>query len=103
MNTLIEQLSKETHECMVCYDTVKRRAETWSCHTCYAVFHLSCIKKWASKSTDRELPPAPFGFPLFLNRILSFSPCRGRLEMSWMPEGGRRGPEGVPVLLWPDP
>lgn len=44
---LIEQLSEEKYECMVCCDVVRAMAPVWSCQSCYHVFHLNCIKKWA--------------------------------------------------------
>lgn len=44
---LIEQLSEEKYECMVCCDIIKVMAPVWSCQSCYHVFHLNCIKKWA--------------------------------------------------------
>ncbi|CAH1789962.1 unnamed protein product [Owenia fusiformis] len=45
--TLIEQLSSNGYECMVCCDIVRREVAIWSCTSCYHVFHLRCIKKWA--------------------------------------------------------
>lgn len=44
---LIEQLSSEKYECMVCCDVIRLMAPVWSCHSCFHVFHLNCIKKWA--------------------------------------------------------
>ncbi|XP_060920938.1 transcriptional repressor NF-X1 [Labrus mixtus] len=44
---LIEQLSEEKYECMVCCDIIRLMAPVWSCVSCYHVFHLNCIKKWA--------------------------------------------------------
>lgn len=32
---------------MVCCDIVRAMAPVWSCQSCYHVFHLNCIKKWA--------------------------------------------------------
>ncbi|XP_066435322.1 transcriptional repressor NF-X1 [Eleutherodactylus coqui] len=45
--SLIEQLSAEKYECMVCCDIIRVMAPVWSCQSCYHVFHLNCIKKWA--------------------------------------------------------
>uniref|UniRef100_A0A670IW79 Transcriptional repressor NF-X1 n=1 Tax=Podarcis muralis TaxID=64176 RepID=A0A670IW79_PODMU len=45
--SLIEQLTSEKYECMVCCDVIRVVAPVWSCQNCYHVFHLSCIKKWA--------------------------------------------------------
>ncbi|KAK1796942.1 hypothetical protein P4O66_008255, partial [Electrophorus voltai] len=44
---LIEQLTEEKYECMVCCDVVRVMAPVWSCLSCFHVFHLNCIKKWA--------------------------------------------------------
>uniref|UniRef100_A0A665VKJ7 Nuclear transcription factor, X-box binding 1 n=1 Tax=Echeneis naucrates TaxID=173247 RepID=A0A665VKJ7_ECHNA len=44
---LIEQLSEEKYECMVCCDIIRLMAPVWSCQSCFHVFHLNCIKKWA--------------------------------------------------------
>ncbi|XP_072544158.1 transcriptional repressor NF-X1 [Salminus brasiliensis] len=44
---LIEQLSEEKYECMVCCDIIRVMAPVWSCQSCFHVFHLNCIKKWA--------------------------------------------------------
>ncbi|KAG8133164.1 hypothetical protein E2320_010987 [Naja naja] len=45
--SLIEQLTSEKYECMVCCEVIRVVAPVWSCRNCYHVFHLSCIKKWA--------------------------------------------------------
>ncbi|XP_056155450.1 transcriptional repressor NF-X1 [Lampris incognitus] len=44
---LIEQLSEEKYECMVCCDIIRLMAPVWNCQSCFHVFHLNCIKKWA--------------------------------------------------------
>ncbi|KAK5898085.1 hypothetical protein CgunFtcFv8_015532 [Champsocephalus gunnari] len=44
---LIEQLSEEKYECMVCCDIIRCMSPVWSCQSCFHVFHLNCIKKWA--------------------------------------------------------
>lgn len=47
---IIVKLNQNTYECMVCYDTIPRKAAVWWCDSCYALFHLSCVDKWSSKS-----------------------------------------------------
>ncbi|KAJ0553742.1 putative chromatin regulator PHD family [Helianthus annuus] len=50
-----DKLLKGTIECMICYDMVKRSAPIWSCSSCYSIFHLHCIKKWARAPTSIDL------------------------------------------------
>ena len=45
---LAQHLTAETYECMVCCDRVKGRDQVWNCQNCFHVFHLRCIKKWAT-------------------------------------------------------
>ncbi|XP_067294233.1 transcriptional repressor NF-X1 isoform X1 [Pseudorasbora parva] len=44
---LIEQLTEEKYECMVCCEVIRVMAPVWNCQSCFHVFHLNCIKKWA--------------------------------------------------------
>eukprot|EP00249_Psilotum_nudum_P022387 c28497_g1_i1 orf=434-4474(+) len=55
---LEEKLARSKVECMICYDMVNRTAATWSCQSCYSIFHLPCIKKWARapSSVDASVP-----------------------------------------------
>ncbi|KAI3794333.1 hypothetical protein L1987_36962 [Smallanthus sonchifolius] len=50
-----DKLLKGTIECMICYDMVKRSAPIWSCSSCFSIFHLHCIKKWARAPTSIDL------------------------------------------------
>ncbi|KAF2317563.1 hypothetical protein GH714_024700 [Hevea brasiliensis] len=50
-----DKLVKGTVECMICYDMVQRSASIWSCPSCYSIFHLNCIKKWARAPTSIDL------------------------------------------------
>ncbi|KAM7279977.1 hypothetical protein ACFE04_007111 [Oxalis oulophora] len=50
-----DKLSKGSVECMICYDMVRRSAPIWSCTSCYSIFHLNCIKKWARAPTSVDL------------------------------------------------
>ncbi|CAA7394915.1 unnamed protein product [Spirodela intermedia] len=56
---LQEKLVKGAVECMICYDMVRRSAAIWSCGSCYSIFHLHCIKKWAKSPTSVDLSAAP--------------------------------------------
>lgn len=53
-DVLSQQLTTGQYECMVCCDRVRVKDPVWSCSTCYHVFHLKCIKKWAKIPTDLE-------------------------------------------------
>lgn len=55
---LIEELRRESYECLVCIDSVKIAQPVWSCKTCWAVFHLPCIQKWARSGTKHPSGPA---------------------------------------------
>lgn len=50
-----DKLLKGAVECMICYDMVRRSAPIWSCASCYSIFHLNCIKKWARAPTSIDL------------------------------------------------
>lgn len=50
-----DKLLKGTVECMICYDMVRRSAPIWSCSSCYSIFHLHCIKKWARAPTSVDI------------------------------------------------
>ena len=45
---LAQQLMGGAYECMVCCERVRGHDQVWNCGNCYHVFHLRCIKKWAT-------------------------------------------------------
>jgi len=49
---LITQLQRNSYECMICCEKIRRQHKIWSCIKCFHIFHLSCIQKWASSSAD---------------------------------------------------
>ncbi|ELT89371.1 hypothetical protein CAPTEDRAFT_154981 [Capitella teleta] len=51
---LIEDLSSNSYECMVCCENVWRESAIWSCGVCFHVFHLRCIKKWARSANASD-------------------------------------------------
>ncbi|WOL09846.1 NF-X1-type zinc finger protein NFXL1 [Canna indica] len=51
-----DKLVKGVVECMICYDMVRRSAAIWSCCSCYSIFHLHCIRKWARSPTSVDAP-----------------------------------------------
>lgn len=61
-----EDIANGIYECPICTAEVGRSSKTWSCKTCWTVFHLGCIKKWATNEgsamaqqqvQDGVLPP----------------------------------------------
>lgn len=53
-----EDIDHGHYECPICTSEVRRNSKVWSCHTCWTVFHLTCIKKWSSNqgSTAAQNP-----------------------------------------------
>ncbi len=47
-------ISRGALECMICCENVRRQSRIWDCGRCFAVFHLSCIRKWCKQSEKRE-------------------------------------------------
>lgn len=54
MDILIEQLHKQEYDCMICCEVVKSTARIWSCQSCFHIYHLHCIKKWATSSSAKN-------------------------------------------------
>ncbi|KAA6387192.1 MAG: putative NF-X1-type zinc finger protein, partial [Streblomastix strix] len=50
-----EQLAKNSYECVICVETIMPKQETWSCTTCFHIFHLSCILDWAEHEAALHL------------------------------------------------
>lgn len=42
-------------ECMICYENVGRNAPVWSCASCYSIFHMPCVRKWARAPTSSDI------------------------------------------------
>uniref|UniRef100_A0A1A8QTQ4 Nuclear transcription factor, X-box binding-like 1 n=1 Tax=Nothobranchius rachovii TaxID=451742 RepID=A0A1A8QTQ4_9TELE len=36
--------------CLICIASVRRTQQVWSCSSCFSLFHLPCIQKWARDS-----------------------------------------------------
>lgn len=51
-----EDISNGVYECPICTAEVTSSAKIWSCKTCWTVFHLTCIKKWATNEGSRSAP-----------------------------------------------
>ena len=48
-----QDIDHRQYECPICTNEVLRNSRIWSCHKCWTVFHLSCIKQW-SFNNDTE-------------------------------------------------
>ncbi|KAM0927119.1 hypothetical protein ACQ4PT_003215 [Festuca glaucescens] len=61
-----DKLARGSVECMICYDMVRRSAPVWSCGSCFSIFHLPCIRKWArspASVSDASDPAASWRCP----------------------------------------
>jgi transcriptional repressor NF-X1 len=45
-----DDIGNRVYECSICTNSITRRDKIWSCHTCWSVLHLNCVKKWSTKS-----------------------------------------------------
>ncbi|KAI0986862.1 hypothetical protein GJ496_008031 [Pomphorhynchus laevis] len=53
-NKLIEQLTSDSVECLICVCVIRRDCATWNCLLCHNIFHLYCVKKWAQSTLKRS-------------------------------------------------
>lgn len=61
-----DKLARGAVECMICYDMVRRSAPVWSCGSCFSIFHLPCIRKWArspASAADASDPDSSWRCP----------------------------------------
>lgn len=58
-----EDIDCGNYECPICTSEVRRNSKVWSCHTCWTVFHLACIKKWSTNEGAATQPNAQNGQP----------------------------------------
>eukprot|EP00116_Pleurobrachia_bachei_P001363 sb/3461625/ len=55
--SLRSHIESNTSECMVCYEYINAFCATYSCFRCYNIFHLACVRQWASaKLNDDSVP-----------------------------------------------
>ncbi|KAK9238600.1 hypothetical protein V1525DRAFT_400515 [Lipomyces kononenkoae] len=54
--SILQEIHSGAYECMICINAVTRKSRIWTCDTCYRVFHINCIQKWAKqlKTTGAE-------------------------------------------------
>ena len=44
---MVEQLTHGRYECLVCVETIRQTDPVWSCLSCFHVFHMNCVRRWA--------------------------------------------------------
>lgn len=49
-----EDIANGLYECPICTSEVMNNSKVWSCKTCWTVFHMSCIKKWAANEGSTQ-------------------------------------------------
>jgi transcriptional repressor NF-X1 len=49
---LTYELKHGLYDCSVCLSAIVPKDSIYSCSTCYAIYHLSCISDWAKRSVD---------------------------------------------------
>ena len=49
-----EDILHGLYECPICTSEVLKNSKVWSCKTCWTVFHMTCIKKWASNQGSTQ-------------------------------------------------
>ncbi|KAK9450580.1 uncharacterized protein V1518DRAFT_382278 [Limtongia smithiae] len=45
--SILQDIHDGSYECMICISPVTRKSRVWFCRTCYRVFHIYCVQKWA--------------------------------------------------------
>lgn len=91
---LERELQKQRYYCPICMDVVKRQQLIWSCHECFCVIHLQCMKQWIFRNLDTvtleslpKLARDPSKFLGYLNNhgsptVLTRCPvCRGEQQV----------------------
>lgn len=53
--TIVREIQDGTYTCLVCTSEIDLESKIWSCHECFRVYDLDCIKDWAKNgsSTDK--------------------------------------------------
>lgn len=47
-----EDITNGQYECAICTNEVLPNSKIWSCKTCWAVLHISCVKKWSANEVS---------------------------------------------------
>lgn len=53
-----EDILHNLYECAICTNEISRHSKVWSCRTCWTVFHIGCIKRWAKNEGSAVHRPA---------------------------------------------
>lgn len=49
------------YECVICLNAINPKSSLWSCHSCFRVFDLNCIKDWGNRNLlTKETWSCPF-------------------------------------------
>ncbi|CAN7938958.1 unnamed protein product [Ixodes hexagonus] len=84
---LTEQLLSGEYECLVCCERVRGSEHTWSCGSCFHIFHLHCVRKWALspaalvKEGGWRCPACQTAVRLVPDRYVCF--CGKRVNPEW--------------------
>ncbi|KAF1824334.1 uncharacterized protein K489DRAFT_303353, partial [Dissoconium aciculare CBS 342.82] len=49
-----EDIDNGHYECAICTSEVRTNSKVWSCHTCWTVFHLHCVKVWSASTIKQQ-------------------------------------------------
>ncbi|KAK9468661.1 hypothetical protein V1512DRAFT_233383 [Lipomyces arxii] len=66
--SILQEIHSCAYECMICINSINRKSRVWTCDTCYRVFHINCIQKWANqlkKSGVEQTPSESFDSQLW--------------------------------------
>ncbi len=56
---LIEKISQNQTECIICSVRIQDEHATWNCVQCYQMMHLRCINKWIKNLNINEKQKEP--------------------------------------------
>ncbi|KAL7721097.1 Nuclear transcription factor [Entamoeba marina] len=53
---IMKNLNNEQYECVICYAKIEKNQQIWTCNRCYAIFHIGCVRQWATKKVVWKCP-----------------------------------------------
>ena len=118
--SLIKDLIGGSYECMVCCENIKFNNAVWSCSSCFHIFHLGCIRKWAKSEAASVKGMIPLGIFIFhfllililivdklchnsnkINKLPEFINFRSkRMEVSRLSKHFNKTTKQVLLFLW---